>query len=356
MRSALCKGGMARPGGRAKLARVLLLLALLPLGCGRGRPPADVSFYHWKQTLDLGAGERALLADAGTRRLFVRFFDVDLDGESRRPVPVSVLECRGALPAGMTVVPVVFLAERVFSSPCDPPRLAGQVAAKIERVNARCDFSAPAEVQLDCDWTASSRGPFFAFLRELRRFLPPGTALSATLRLHQVRFREREGLPPVDRATLMLYNMGRVESPAPGNSIVDVHVFRSYAGGLKGYPLPLDLALPVFQWGLVFRMDRLARIVHGLGAEDVAAAGAAFKDLGKNRFLCRRGAHLCGVPIFPGDLLRLEAAEFPAVRQCLRLARESLNGKAAGLVFYHLDARALERFGAGRVLELARET
>jgi hypothetical protein len=356
MRSALSAGGMARPDGAAQMARVLLLLALLPLGCGRGRPPAEVSFYHWKQTLDIGAGERALLAEAGTRRLFVRFFDVDLDGESRRPVPVSVLECRGGLPAGVGVVPVVFLTERVFSSPCDPPRLAGQVAAKIESVNARCGFPAPAEVQLDCDWTASSRGPFFAFLRELRRALRPGTALSATLRLHQVRFRAREGVPPVDRGALMLYNMGQVDSPAPGNSIVDVHVFGSYAGGLKGYPLPLDLALPVFQWGLVFRMDRLARIVHNLGADDVAAAGSAFRDLGKNRFLCRRGVHLCGAAIYPGDLLRLEAAEFPAVRECLRLARRALAGRPAGLVFYHLDALALERFGAGRVLELARET
>ncbi len=347
---------MRRPSGRVTLACVLTFFSLLPLSCRRDRPFADVSFYHWKQALDLGATERDLLAEARTRRLFVRFFDVDLDPASNRPLPVSELECRGGLPAGVRVVPVVFLAERVFRSGCDPHKLAGQVAAKIERIAARCGFVVPAEVQLDCDWTAASRGRFFAWLRALRRRLPAGTALSATLRLHQVKFREREGVPPVDRATLMLYNMGQVDSPAPGNSIIDLHVFRSYAGGLKGYPLPFDLALPIFQWGLVYRMDQLARIVNGLSREDIAAAGDAFQPLGKGRFLCRRGVHLGGAPIYPGDLLRLERAEFAAVQECLRLARRSLQGKAAGLVFYHLDAKAIARFGPGRILELARET
>jgi len=347
---------MTRPGGPAKMACVLLLFAMLPLSCQRGRPPAEVSFYHWKQTLDLERPEREFLARAGSKRLFVRFFDVDLDPASNRPVPVSELECRGGLPAGIGVVPVVFLAERVFRSECDPQKLAGQVAAKIERIVARCGFAVPAEVQLDCDWTANSRGPFFAFLEALRRRFPPRTTLSATLRLHQVKFREREGLPPVDRATLMLYNMGRVESPAPGNSIIDVYVFCSYADSLKDYPLPCDLALPIFQWGLVYRLDRLARIVNDLGADEVVAAGDAFKALGKGRFLCQRGAHLGGAAIYAGDLLRLEGAEFPAVHECLRLARKALKGKAAGLVFYHLDAKALARFGPGRILELARET
>jgi hypothetical protein len=43
------------------------------------------------------------------------------------------------------------------------------------------------------------------------------------------------------------------------------------------------------------------------------------------------------------------------VRECLRLARQELGGRRAGLVFYHLDSRSLERFGRRHILELARE-
>jgi hypothetical protein len=339
---------------RKWIAAVLLLYCLLPC-CRPGGPAATVSFYHWKQVLALEPGIRNFLERARVGRLFIRFFDVDLDAGGRA-VPVSELEYRGGLPGDVRVIPVVFLAERVFRSACDPARLAGQVAGKIRQIAARCGFARPREIQVDCDWTEGSRTRFFAFLEAMRGCCPAGTALSATLRLHQVKFRDREGVPPVDRATLMLYNMGRVESPAAGNSIIDAGIFRAYAGGLAGYPLRFDLALPIYRWGLVYRLDRLARILNDLGADEVAAAGDAMQSLGDGRWLCRRETHLGGAAIFPGDLLRLEAADFAVVRDCLHLAREELGRRPLGLVFYHLDAASLARFGAGRILDLARES
>lgn len=343
-------------GGRFPRSRLAacLALALLPLACRRSEPPAEISFYHWQQTLELQPAASQFLSRANVQRLFVRFFDVDLDAGGL-PVPVSELACRSRAPFGVRIVPVVFLAERVFRSVCDPAHLASQVAGKIGRIAARCGFAAAGEIQLDCDWTEASRGRFFAFLAETRKSLPAGTLLSATLRLHQVKFRGRQGVPPVDRATLMLYNMGEIESPRAGNSIIDAGTFRAYAKGLGEYPLPFDLALPIYRWGLIFRLDRLARIVNDLGEEDVVAAGDAFQALGQGRFLCRRGTHLAGAAVHAGDLLRLEAAEFPVVRECLRLARQELGGRRAGLVFYHLDSRSLERFGRRHILELARE-
>jgi hypothetical protein len=344
------------PGRSAtRLAITAVAAAVLCLPACRRAPQAPVSFYHWKQVLALDGSCRAMLAEAGVKRLFVRFFDVDLDPASARPVPVAELECRGGVPAGVRVVPVVFLAERVFRSACDPLRLAAQVAARIAALGTRCGFARPTEVQVDCDWTESSRGRFFAFLASLKQKLPAGAVLSATLRLHQVKFREREGVPPVARGTLMLYNMGDVESPAAGNSIIDAGVFRVYANGLGDYPLPFDLALPIYRWGLVYRLDRLARIVNDLGAGEVAAAGGAFQALGQDRYLCRRGAHLGGTAFFAGDLLRLEAAAYPVVSECLRLARRELKGRPVGLVFYHLDPGSLARFGRGRILDLARQ-
>jgi len=336
------------------IAVVLLLSCLLPT-CRRAGPTAAVSFYHWKQVLALEPCVRDLLEKARVGRLYVRFFDVDLDADGRA-VPVSELEYRGGLPERVRVVPVVFLAERVFRGSGAPERLAGQVAGKVERIASRCGFAQPREIQVDCDWTEGSRDRFFAFLRALKGSCPPGTTLSATLRLHQVKFREREGVPPIDRATLMLYNMGRIESPAAGNSIIDAGTFRAYADGLGDYPLSFDLALPIYQWGLVYRLDRLARIVNDLGEDEVAATGGAMKPMGDGRFLCLRGTHLGGAALFPGDLLRLEAADYPVVRECLGLAREKLNGRAAGLVFYHLDSRSLERFGLRHILDLARVT
>ncbi len=343
-----------------------LIAILLPLSCRQQPPPAPVSFYHWRQTLDLSRSTGEFLKQARVGKLYVRFFDVDLAAESDRPVPLSELECRGTIPGGIGVAPVVFIAERVFRSACDPSRLAGKVTAKIRRIASRNHLALDGEIQIDCDWSPSSRDRFFAFLQAMRRSTPPGTRLSVTLRLHQVKFSERSGVPPADGATLMLYNMGKIESPAAGNSIIDPGTLRAYvsgqggsgrpSGGLGDYPLPFNLALPIFRWGLVYRLDRLVRIVNDLGAEEVNAAGNALKPLGDGRFLCQRGTHLAGATVYPGDLLRLEVANYDIVRQCLRLVRHELNGRRAGLVFYHLDAGAIARFGASRILELARES
>ena len=73
--------------------------------------------------------------------------------------------------------------------------------------------------------------------------------LSATIRLHQVKYREETGVPPVDYGVLMYYNMGHI-SAMGANSIYDRSTALRYLGKLREYPLPLDIALPMFAWGV----------------------------------------------------------------------------------------------------------
>ncbi len=78
------------------------------------------------------------------------------------------------------------------------------------------------ELQFDCDWSDATRDRFFALLTAVgERARPAGITLSATIRLHQVKYRERTGVPPVERGMLMFYNMGRVDAAPGTNAIFD---------------------------------------------------------------------------------------------------------------------------------------
>jgi hypothetical protein len=81
--------------------------------------------------------------------------------------------------------------------------------------------------------------------------------LTATIRLHQYAQPGKTGVPPADRGMLMPYNVGKIAEPGDVNSIFDEATAEPYFRGTKHYPLPLDIGLPAFAWGVQFRMVQL---------------------------------------------------------------------------------------------------
>ncbi len=75
--------------------------------------------------------------------------------------------------------------------------------------------------------------------------------LSATIRLHQVKYFETTGVPPVKSGMLMFYNTGDLENPSEENSILNIETAELYLSGLEDYPMQLDIVLPLFSWAVV---------------------------------------------------------------------------------------------------------
>ena len=51
----------------------------------------------------------------------------------------------------------------------------------------------------------------------------------------------------------MAYNTGDLGSWETENSIVDTTIIEAYVAGQPPYPLPLDLAVAVYDWAAVYR-------------------------------------------------------------------------------------------------------
>jgi hypothetical protein len=327
----------------------LTCLALLLAACtAPERRSATPAFYHWQTALALSAAECGYLKRFSCKKLYVKVLDVGRNAATGEIEPYARLEISDTTGlAGLQIVPTVFLTNEVFQNlaPEKTAWLAGKVADVLASFPA---FSGAREVQFDCDWTASTRASFFLFLQKMKPRLPPQTQLSATIRLHQYRWPERTGVPPADRGMLMFYNTGDLENPDGGNSIFDARDAAPYLrGAARHYPLPLDLALPIFSWALVYRAEGLWKIIPGATAE---AFGDTSKfeaqEAGASRFEVRKGTFVGGHYLRPGDRLRVEAIAPERLLEAARLASQVDLADDATVAFFHLDSTAVRRYPA----------
>lgn len=223
-----------------EFARLLLISLVVCLSACHPRTKS-ISFYFWRTTYAPDSAERNALKENEVHTLYVHYFDVDWPDTDAAPVPVSPIRF-DMMPTGYAVIPVIFFRNRVFEKldSASSKVLTEKVLALVRRIDVSAHLQ-PAELQFDCDWSEQSRDNYFRFLRQYHAL--SGALLSSTIRLHQIKYSERIGIPPVDHGVLLFYNMG---NSGAGNSIYDRATAHRYTPSLRTYPLLLDLALPIF--------------------------------------------------------------------------------------------------------------
>lgn len=285
---------------------VALAAACASPASSEGGPPPQRAFYYWRTTFRLSDTEQRALTDLGVTRLYLRAFDVSWSPATSAPVLLGKLSPVGGArpPAGIEVVPVVFLREEVLRYVRGPAlaALARQLWTEVRGRMALLDVT-PRELQLDCDWTDTTREPFFELVARVREAaqLP----LSATIRLHQVKYRERTGVPPVERGMLMFYNMGELSADPEARHIFDPASAARYLARVSSYPLPLDLALPIWSWVVHLRDDHVVGLLQSTDPDELAAA-PFLRRAAPDRFVAAESTFLHGTLLREGDVLKIE--------------------------------------------------
>lgn len=255
MRKELC----TRPNGAMRLLTMvgrLCVLAALVVACTRREPAMVRSAYYWSTVYNLPP---AAISTRHVARLYMRYFDVvrTPDGTA---MPNATLRFARQVPKGVEVVPVVFIVNDVMRG--NTATLAPRILKRIVQMNAANGMPAPREIQIDCDWTRSTRPALYAFMAQLRQLARlQGIGLSATIRLHQL----SQAPPPADRGVLMVYNTGDFRDLANADPILHMRDVQPYLPHLARYPLPLVAAYPNFAYRLLFRHGRFVGIVHRKG-------------------------------------------------------------------------------------------
>ncbi|MBO0930707.1 hypothetical protein [Fibrella aquatilis] len=320
----------------------------------RHSPPPEPAFYHWKSTFAPTPADSAVLRETGVQTLYVRFFDVDWDETTRQPVPKAAVVFREK-PAVATVVPVVFITNRTLLnlSPAEVPSLAQKLVQKVAQL-AKDQGIRHHEIQLDCDWTRSTRSRYFALLRAIQQ--EAKMPLSATIRLHQVKFVAQTGVPPVARGLLMTYNLTDWKRPETRNSILDLTELRRYTPYLPGYPLPLDLALPLFRWTVVFRNNRVMTLLNNVDRQTLLTLPALTPQPDSMRFVVARDTMALGLSLRRGDLLRAEACSMIDLQRAKEEILAQLATQPRTFILYHLDAPVLHAYPSAALKALLSST
>lgn len=330
-----------------KLSTINAILTILViLGC-RSKPNPEVSFYYWKTVFQLSPSEKQILKTNGVTKLYIRYFDISLDPKTKKPVPESPIVFKQKTD-NFIIVPVVYIKNEVFlNEGNDINDLASKVYDFIEQINNHAKIKT-TEIQVDCDWTLTSRDKYLEFIKLLKK--ESKKILSATIRLHQVKYAAQTKIPEVDYGVLMYYNMGKLDANSK-NSIYDKAIAEKYLPSLKSYPLPLKIALPIFSWGVHIRNKRIVRLISKISLDNFQ------KDdnfvIKGNLILAEKSSLKFGYYLKKGDQIRLETITPDWLNEMKTDLARNLKTQPTEILFYDLDSINLNRYDKAIFKKLA---
>jgi hypothetical protein len=137
--------------------------------------------------------------------------------------------------------------------------------------------------------------------------------------------------------------MGDLDNLETRNSILDNEIGQQYLKNASNYPLELDIALPIFAWGVLFRDGRMIRLINDLRATDLVDT-SRFEKEDVTHFKIKKSNYLKGYYLYEGDEIRLESSPQSELENAAERLAPILNGTKRNLVFYHLDSTNLQTF------------
>ncbi len=331
-----------------------LLICLFSFACAKKERQVTPAFYHWQTQLQLSPLETLYTDSLHIEKLYVKFFDVDQSDDSEKTKAVAQLQVSHFENKHFEIIPTVFITNRTFYKleESDLDKLAIQIYEKIKTLKSGFDKSPLTEIQIDCDWSLKTKSKYFTLLRLLReQFESKKTILSATIRLHQIKFFEKTGIPPIDRGMLMFYNMGELSSPETSNSIIDLKLAELYLSRFSEYPIELDIALPIFSWGVLFRDNKMIKLVNNLEASDLADSSRFHKAF-ENQYKVIKSTYLQGYYLYEGDLIRLEQSPISVVQAAAKKLAALNKAEQLTVSLYHLDTMTLKNYSYDQLQEV----
>ncbi|MFD2033652.1 hypothetical protein ACFSKL_02560 [Belliella marina] len=306
--------------------------------CSKSEPHAT-DFYYWKSEFKIGNTEREIFETLNSNKLYVRLFDVDKEGA--KPNPKGIINSFSPDLLDTEYIPVVFITNRVFSglSMEENQQLAKDVWSLTSNIISKNNQIQFNEIQIDCDWTSSTKESFFTFLRTLKTVSEK--EVTSTLRLHQVKYKETTGIPPVDKVYLMAYATSNPIEDSELNSILDRGLLEDYLQSINEYPLKFDIALPLYSWGVVSNHLGNKKLINGVSHEHLERK--EYRKLGSSTYEVLEDVFLRGIWLNKGFLIKVETI----TPELLKDTRAYLNKKVKepyNIVYYHLDSLFTQRF------------
>ena len=330
------------------------------------------AYYFWRMSTPTDA-ERKFLKEHQIEKLYVHLLDVDWS-PAQGPVPVTENELElthnafqqyNSFPKQL--VPVIFITNKTFEriDSFDIPLLARRLVRRCLPAYDALDKDyeqrhyitsykgtiKPVEIQFDCDWTPGTKNKYFSFLREVKSLLPDSILLSATVRLHQYKYPDKTGVPPVDRGMLMVYNISDPKQYTQPNSIFDKSKAAAYFTSDKKYPLPLDVVLPAWSWSIVYRDHEFYQVENELTEKDLKVL-SFLSATDNHRFTVTQDTVYHDLFLRIGDEIKAEGIDATALKAATELSRKAVNTDSFTISLFELSQKEFQQYNHETINEV----
>jgi hypothetical protein len=299
----------------------------------------EKAFYYWQGNFQLTKSDIKYLEDSDVKKLYVRFFDVDWNSEKNIPEPAGDVNIQTDSLQNIELVPCIFITNRTLISIKDTlvDSLSQNISKKIINILTNFKKSCIKEIQLDCDWTKGTKDKYFRLILGMKKILnDKNISITATIRLHQVKYFKVTGVPPIKRGMLMFYNMSPVSEIKTKNSIFNPDVAKKYLDNFDKYPLPLDVALPAFSWGALYRRDKIIALINNLTVEKISC-NSDFQKLDKTHYMALKDEMFEGQFIKKYDSIRIEEITPETTKLAAGIITPYIKNDSLTVAIYHFN-------------------
>lgn len=264
------------------LSAVFLIVSFIFIQ-NKKEEPINISFYHWENSYN----QKEI-----KQKVYVKVLDISYSSK------IEVINTIFQTKPNDIFVPVVYITNDTMKN-VDYSIISNQIIRNLKATNLSFE-----ELQIDCDWSSSTQSNYFKLLEDLKVKL--NKTLSATIRLHQIKYYVKTGIPPVDYGVLMYYNMSDISDINTKNSILDNDIAKKYHYNFDSYKLKLKLALPLYSQAIQFRENKALDIFEGAEKKDF---DENFKALDNNKYEVINSTYFKGRYVYKGDIFRFEDSE-----------------------------------------------
>ena len=314
------------------MKKILILLSILFLIVSivfiqtQKSKPLISSFYHWENTYNQKDSKE---------KLYIKVLDIAYSTK------MEAINTKFLTKPKKTFVPVVYITNETMKN-IDYSLISNLIIKNLKTNNFAFD-----ELQIDCDCSDSSKSNYFKLLEDLKSKL--NKTLSATIRLHQIKYYSKTGIPPVDYGVLMYYNMSSIGDFNTKNSILDNEIAKKYHYNFDTYKLKLKLALPLYSQAIQFRDNKALEIFEGIEQKDF---DENFKTIDNNKYEVINSTYFQGRYIYKGDIFRFEDSNEEDIKTALDDFFDISSNSFNEVIFYTLkykDKYDLEKLLKGKL-------
>lgn len=320
-----------------KIILYSLILCFI-ISCRQQEQPI-ISFYYWKTIFRLSPKEKSTLTENQVKRVYIRYFDIDLSPKTQKPYPRTPIRFEDKT-SDFEIIPVVYIKNKVMlDKKLDVMDLAEKINNFMQQINSKNNITIQ-EIQIDCDWTLGSKDNYLRFIEIFKKV--SNKKLSATIRLHQIKYFKKTKIPNVDRGVLMYYNMGKI-APDSLNSIYDRSIANRYLSSLQNYPLPINIALPIYSWGIHMRDGKIIGLRNKIDTQNLKN-NDSFVLTKKNWFTVKKSSFTGGIFYKENDQLKIETISRNDLLEMAADIEENTDQNPNEIIFYDLDEFNLKNY------------